>query len=238
VIQNEASLALAADTGFFRKFIIRIFQSTLVLLCAITVILYFQMHAASYYTQYIGPVHKSVTLLFLYCSYSFVLFFILPALYNYFIYGRDLKSIGLCVPDINLKNIALTLAGLLIIVPFAFIFSKYHTFQNYNYGHITPLKFYFMQVVLVPFYYFAEEFFFRGFLFITLWRKIRWHSFWLTDIIFTLAHFGKPGMEILLCIPASVVFNILTLQTRSIFPGMLVHGTMGIMLNVLINPQI
>ena len=93
-------------------------------------------------------------------------------------------------------------------------------------------------MVLFPFYYIGEECFFRGFLFLGLWRRVRWHSFWITDVLFTLAHIGKPGLEILLCIPASIIFNCLTLFTRSIVPAVIVHTIMGIMLSILVTFQL
>ena len=88
-----------------------------------------------------------------------------------------------------------------------------------------------VQCIFLPLYYFSEEFFFRGFLFLLLWKKVRWHSFWITDILFAAAHILKPGLEILLCIPASVIFNVLTLYSRSIVPALMVHLIVGMSLN-------
>jgi membrane protease YdiL (CAAX protease family) len=64
---------------------------------------------------------------------------------------------------------------------------------------------------------------------------VKWHSFWITDVLFTFSHLGKPGMEILLCIPASVVFNCLTLGTRSFFPAAVVHFVLGTVLFLVVN---
>jgi membrane protease YdiL (CAAX protease family) len=222
---------------FSRAVSLFIVRSTPVLLLFVIVCICFEMSAVYLYITFVGTPHKTFGLMCLYVAYSYVWFLIIPSLFNYFVRGLRYKDIGVCLPIINVENICYFAGGMIFIVPFAIFFSKFHQFQTYSYAGISLPVFYLLQFVVVPLYYFAEEFFFRGFLFLTLWNKIRWHSFWVTDILFTLAHTGKPGLEVLLCIPASVIFNFLTLKTRSIFPGMIVHGTMGILLNFLVNAR-
>ncbi len=119
---------------------------------------------------------------------------------------------------------------------FLVLFSKQPEFQaTYALGQPSIKKLILLNTVLFPSYYFSEEFFYRGFLFLGLWRRIKWHSFWVTDFIFAFAHLGKPGLEILLSMFASVVFNILTLSTKSIYPALITHWVVGCTFILLIN---
>lgn len=168
--------------------------------------------------------------------YTFFYFFIIPALITRILFNQKLAQIGLRWPSNKLKASGYFILGLVTLIPFIYLFSKYPSFQRYySFKNVSFEQFLIMQLVLGPCYYFSEEFFFRGFLFIHLWNKVKWHSFWITDIIFALAHLGKPWPEILLSAIASVVFNILTLTTRSIYPALLLHLIMGVLMNVFVN---
>lgn len=163
--------------------------------------------------------------------YNYVWFFIFPCLSNKFIFSQHPKNIGLCVPKWNWLTLFSILLALLLLIPWIIYFGHRTEFKGYAHGHPTLFKFLLTQLLTCPIFYFAEEFFFRGFVFLNLWKKVRWHSFWITDIFFTLSHIGKPGLEILMCIPASIVFNFLTLQSKSILPATFVHTMLGIVLN-------
>lgn len=168
--------------------------------------------------------------------YTVLFFLVIPLLINKFILKENLKNLGLMIPEKKIRALVLTLLGLLILMPPILHLAKRPEFQAfYSFGKISLGASVFMQLVDFPIYYFSEEFFFRGFLFITLWKRVGWHSFWITDIIFTLAHLTKPPLELLLSIFASVVFNILTLNTKSIYPALVVHYCMGIALVISVN---
>src|SRR3990167_2372900 len=139
-----------------------------------------------------------------------------------------LKDLGLRIPYIDATTAFLTAAAFIFFIPMVyFLLSSTNVKHFYALTQHSTSELWIM-MALSPMYYFFEEFFFRGFLFLGLWRRVKWHSFWITDIIFTLSHVGKPMPEILACIPASIVFNILTLYTKSIYPAVLVHGYIGL----------
>lgn len=188
-----------------------------------------------FYQHIVGVFNGKETQTFAwYALYSFGCFFILPFLFSRLLHGETRQT--LCIqPPLNMKvSIYLIIASLALLLPYIYVCSRLPVFQGYSYGTRAFIPFLFMQITLDPIYYFGEEFFFRGFLFMRLWRNMGWHSFWVTDIVFVIAHFGKPGAEVLLCIPASLILSYLTLKTRSIYPSVIVHSTLGIFLNILV----
>ncbi len=177
------------------------------------------------------PYHNNTTLLYLFffMGYSFLLFFALPALVNRCIYKEKIIPLGLNIPENKTSAVLLILLAELMLIPAILILAKQSAFKHYySMAGVSQGKLALMLLVVFPFYYFCEEFFFRGFLLVTLWRKVRWHSFWIVDILFVFAHFFKPFMEIVLAFPAGIIFAFLALRTRSIYPSMIVHYSMGI----------
>ena len=168
--------------------------------------------------------------------YNALIYLVIPAIFASFILREPLSELGLKVP-INLTRASIfTLLALIVLVPYICQFAHLTNFQKFYSMHDSSVsKLIIVNLFINPFYYFTEEFFFRGFLFLYLWKKVRWHSFWITDVFFTLSHLFKPGLEILLCIPASIVFNCLTLATRSFYPAFIVHYTLGVVLLLLVN---
>jgi membrane protease YdiL (CAAX protease family) len=168
--------------------------------------------------------------------YNALFYLVIPALFAVFILREPLSELGL-KPPANLKRAAIfTILALVVLVPYICQFAHLTNFQKFYSMHDSSFtKLIVVNVFINPFYYFSEEFFFRGFLFLYLWKKVGWHSFWITDVFFTLSHLFKPGLEILLCIPASIVFNCLTLATRSFYPAFIVHYTLGVVLLLMVN---
>lgn len=224
---------------FVYKSVSRLRSSTAVLIIFSLIYFFQQVKIPQIYAKYFGVYdpHQIPVFLF-FVLYTWMWFLLLPALTNKFIYRENLKEMGLVFPERKWFAAALILVALCLMVPWIIYFTQLPSFEVYSLHGLSNFQFIVMNFILFPGFYLGEEFFFRGFLFLGLWKRIGWHSFWLTDIIFTLVHFGKPPLEILLCIPASIIFNALTLWTRSIFPAVLVHSTMGIVMSVFVTYQI
>jgi membrane protease YdiL (CAAX protease family) len=168
-------------------------------------------------------------------AYTFLWSVVVPVAINRIYPNRPLKSYGWQMPANKIQAGYLTIGAMLILVPCIYHFAMQPGFQAYYYlGKPTLERIFIVNVLMMPMYYFSEEFFFRGYLFLGLYRRVGLHSFWITDIIFTYSHLGKPLPEILLCIPASIIFNFLTLKTKSFYPALIVHLTMGIVLNLVV----
>jgi membrane protease YdiL (CAAX protease family) len=191
-----------------------------------------------FYTTFIGGhfEQKASGTMVLYDLYSAFIYLLIPAFVTRFVFRDSLADLGWRAPVKRGHAVVFTLLALGILVPYILMFTQQSSFRQFYSVHDAGWgKLVFFNLVIFPVYYFVEEFFYRGFLFLYLWKKVGWHSFWITDILFTFSHLGKPGLEILLCIPASVVFNCLTLATRSFFPAFVVHFTLGTVLFLVVN---
>jgi len=165
-----------------------------------------------------------------------VLFVALPLLVNKIILKQPISEIGLQIPKNKDRTVVLTILALAYSVPVFVYLTQHNSFQHYyRFGPTSPIFFISVQFFLFPVYYFAEEVFFRGFVFLTLLKRVGWHSFWISDVLFTMAHIGKPPLEILVSIPASILFNYITLRSRSILPSFFVHTCLGILVFTIIN---
>ncbi|MHB1947389.1 MAG: CPBP family glutamic-type intramembrane protease [Gammaproteobacteria bacterium] len=189
------------------------FINSVPLLLGLACLCYFcEVQAPVIYKNYVGVYNpREPHILAYFCFYTLLCFWALPALANKLVYKESLKDLGFVFPEKKLRAVFLIFIGLAILLPYIIFFAYQTEFKSYSLGTPSVPKFIFMVGVLFPIHYVGEEFFFRGFLFLGLWKRVGWHSFWITDIIFTLSHIGKPIPEVLLCIPASVVFNFINL---------------------------
>ena len=222
------------------KFIDRIFQffnTTPIILLFATIIVCYAASAPYFYHKYIGIFNATnITSLLFLDTYTFVFFFAIPLIVGKIFFDEEPVNLGLRWPINNKTASRLIAFAICFVLPITLFCAQKTQFKSYySFGESSVAYFIFVQMTILPTYYFSEEFFFRGFLFLILWRKLNWHSFWITDIFFTLAHLGKPGLEIILSIPASIVLNYLTLRTKSILPAIIVHATIGIMINTFVN---
>jgi membrane protease YdiL (CAAX protease family) len=219
-----------------RKYIFIAINSSLALLVFSLLLLNISMMTPVIFSHYFGPfdANKASSFAFL-ILFSFTCFLIIPAAASKFIFRKKLSDLGLRLPSGKAKTFGLIVIALIILAPSIYLLSKQADFKTYYTMRQPTFSKLAAMTVCFPIYYFAEEFFFRGFLFLGLWHKVKWHSFWMTEIIFTFSHIGKPGLEILLCVPASVVFNCLTLYTKSFYPAFIVHSTIGIFCIYLVN---
>lgn len=76
------------------------------------------------------------------------------------------------------------------------------------------------------------EFFFRGFALFRLESRFGLHAVTLMVIPYALIHVHKPLPEALAAVVAGLVLGWLAVKTRSIWPGVLVHGSVALMMDV------
>ena len=82
-------------------------------------------------------------------------------------------------------------------------------------------------------YYVSFEAFYRGFVLNTAARALGVTSaLWLQAIMATLIHVGKPLPELLAAAPASLLFGVLALRSRSILYPALLHLVIGLTLDI------
>lgn len=87
-------------------------------------------------------------------------------------------------------------------------------------------------VVAYFFYYIAFEAFYRGFVLHGAARALgTTQALWLQTIMATLIHLGKPLPELLAAAPASLLFGVLALRSRSVLYPALLHLVIGVTLD-------
>lgn len=215
--------------GFYR-----FIQSVTLMAIYAVFIIYLLFISANVYSDlfsYHGKDFRTLGFLGFFIVYSAILFFVIPALIGKFVYKENLNELGLKLPENIKKTLLLMLLAEIILIPCIIYIGKEPSVEKY-YSFIkqSSISFLLIQFVVYIIYYFCEEFFFRGFLFLRMWKKVGWHAFWIVDLLFVFCHLFKPGWEIALSLPAGIIFAVLALQTRSIFPSMIVHYSMGIVM--------
>jgi len=168
--------------------------------------------------------------------WALVTFFLVPAWLLKHFFAGNLRDYGLVWPEKIKTALILTFIALLVLLPFLFFFSKKVEFRDYySTGTFSPLQFFFAAVAAPLVYYFAEEFLFRGFLFFGLLRRIGYHAFWLSSLLFALLHATKPTGEIFFAFFSGIVFAYLSFRTKSFLPAALLHFLVALILNLLIS---
>jgi membrane protease YdiL (CAAX protease family) len=76
------------------------------------------------------------------------------------------------------------------------------------------------------------EIFFRGW-WIRATRVFGIGAIWSMVVPYCMIHYGKPYLEACAAIVAGVVLGSLSMKTRSIYAGFLVHGTVAILMDIL-----
>lgn len=82
--------------------------------------------------------------------------------------------------------------------------------------------------IMYAFQFFALEFFFRGFLVFSAERAMGSGVIMAMVVPYCMIHFGKPWLESLAAIVAGTVLGTLSLKTRSIWSGFLIHVTVAL----------
>jgi membrane protease YdiL (CAAX protease family) len=81
----------------------------------------------------------------------------------------------------------------------------------------------YFEVVVLSLLMFNNEFFFRGFFLFSLEKEIGRKAIIIHAFPYTLAHLGKPWLEIPYSFLAGLIFGYIALKTKSILPTFLTH---------------
>lgn len=170
-------------------------------------------------------------------AWSLVLLLAVPALLLTLL-GVDLRHVGLRPGDLRF-GLGAAIGGVIIAVPLMYAGSFNAGLQaTYPWAGAwvgrsigTVLAW----VVLYGLYYVAFEFFYRGFL-----QRIvadAWgapQGIWVQTMAATLVHLGKPMTEVIAALPASLLFGIIALRSRSIVSSTIIHLSIGLSLDLFV----
>lgn len=168
----------------------------------------------------------------LFWVFMIVLFYlIIPVLVVKFVFKEDLKNYGFRMKGIQ-QDYPLYFMMLLVMLPLVYFAStskvfqeRYPLFQPAK-GNLFPLFIWWQLAYFVQFV--AIEFFFRGFLLHGLKTRFGFYSIFIMTLPYCLVHIGKPFPETISAIFAGIILGTLSLKSRSIFLGILIHYSIAI----------
>ena len=175
--------------------------------------------------QFFAQVYFSGACLFLFVAVPVVYQRLFPSISN------DPFGLGLrgCVR--HLPVYALLFFGMLPLLWWAAARPGFYLFYPFYKPDSPGMWLLFEAVYMLQF--FAVEFFFRGFCLFRLEARFGLHAVTVMMVPYALIHIHKPFLEALSSIPAGLVLGWLALKCRSIWPGVGLHCSVALSMDVL-----
>ncbi len=166
----------------------------------------------------------------------FVYFFI-PALLTRFVFKMKLRDMGMKFSG-SMQGWPLYAVMLAIMLPLVYYFSSTQSFQA-RYPLYTPNEGeslwpnFFIWEVVYFFQFVSLEFFFRGFITLGTQKSFGYMSIFVMMVPYCMIHFGKPMPETIGAIIAGIVLGTLSLKSRSVILGILIHYSVAITMDLM-----
>lgn len=163
-------------------------------------------------------------------------YFVLPVLVIKLFFKENLSDYGLKWKG-AFKDYWIYLVMLGVMIPLVSFFSTTASFQEkYPFYDLSAgeklFPNFWIWEALYFLQFFALEFFFRGFMVHGLKYRFGVYSVLVMTIPYCMIHFGKPLPETIAAIIAGLVLGILSLKTRSILLGVVIHYSVGLMMDL------
>lgn len=169
----------------------------------------------------------------------FILMFVIPALFIRFRLKKNISEFGLGLGDIKfgIKFIAVIIPCL--ILPIIYFASKMPDIRGeyplFRMLYTRKDLVFLYELCYVIFYYFAWEFYFRGFLIFSLKSEFGGvNAVMIETISSCLIHIGKPPGETIGSIIVGVIFGLIALRTKSIWYVFILHAVIGVLTDIFI----
>lgn len=162
-----------------------------------------------------------------------LLFVAVPALYQRLLPSKDDNPFGLRLRGCSrhIPVYLLLFSGMLPLLWWAASRPAFYLFYPFYKPESAGMWLLFEAVYMLQF--FAVEFFFRGFCLFRLHAYIGNHAITLMMVPYALIHIHKPFLEALSAIPAGLVLGWLALKARSIWPGVGLHCSVALSMDIL-----
>lgn len=178
------------------------------------------------------------SVLYLFAS-AFILMGVIPILVIKLIFKNSLTEYGLKIGNwkLGLKSVLILFPIILILflIPAAYqreIREFYPLFRPALNDLSILIN---IEIFRGIIYYSAWEFFFRGFVIFSLRQYVGdWIAILIQTIPSCLWHIGYPTGEILMSIPAGIMFGIIAIRTKSILYPFLLHWLIGFTTSLLV----
>ena len=183
---------------------------------------------------YDGETSSLYSLLF--WAASCVLFYlILPMLFRKIVFPMSPSFFKLNIPIEHWKIYGLMLIIMIIPLISASFLPSFQ--QTYPFVYIPKgdsfYRILFMWEIGYLCQFIAVEFFFRGFLLFAFEKELGYKAVLIPLIPYVMIHFGKPFPETVGAIVAGLVLGTMALRSKSIIPGICVHFTIAIGMDLL-----
>ncbi|MDV6344685.1 CPBP family intramembrane glutamic endopeptidase [Nitrosomonas sp. Is37] len=168
---------------------------------------------------------------------SIVLFyFILPLLVIVLVIKEKPGDYGLA-PNYSFSNYRPYLIMIISMIPLIAYFSGTDGFlASYPFYKVGKNEGLYPNFVIWEIFYFLQfialEFLFRGFLLHGTKRRFGVYSIFVMTIPYCMIHFGKPLPETIGAIVAGIVLGAMSLKSKSIWPGVMLHYGIAIMMDL------
>lgn len=148
------------------------------------------------------------------------------------IFREKLSDYGLRIGNFK-KDYSIYLIMLFIMIPLVYLMSKTHSFQlRYPFYNLKSGESLYPNFWLWESMYFVQfigvEFFFRGFMLHGTKRQLGFYSVIFMVVPYCMIHFGKPMTETFAAVIAGLALGILSLKSKTIVPGILIHYSVAI----------
>ncbi|TND06532.1 MAG: Abortive infection protein [Bacteroidetes bacterium] len=193
--------------------------------------------AASALTGWVNDPHNSrINRLAFWVGILNFFYFVIPWIVIRFVFRERVSDYGVKIKG-AFKDYWLYALMLLIMLPLVWFFSGTHSFQlRYPFYDIVKGESLWPEFWVWEALYFSQfftlEFFFRGFMTIGLRRRFGYYSVLVMMIPYCMIHFGKPMPETIGAIIAGLVLGTLSLKSRSIMLGVLIHYSIAITMDL------
>ncbi|MBS0298958.1 MAG: CPBP family intramembrane metalloprotease [Proteobacteria bacterium] len=163
-------------------------------------------------------------------------YFVFPAGIILFVFKESLTEYGLQLKNAG-KGYPLYLGMLAIMVPLVFYFSGSESFlDRYPFYTVARNESLFPNFVVWEIVYFLQflalEFFFRGFILHGTKQRFGFYAIFVMVIPYCMIHFGKPMPETIAAIIAGVVLGFLSLKSKSIWLGVMIHCSVALTMDL------
>ncbi len=166
-----------------------------------------------------------------------IAYFVLPAMIIKLAFRERLCDYGLKFRGM-FQDVWVYGLMLLLVVPVVVTVSFTAPFQaSYPFYRLSPGESFWPRLIawelLYALQFVALEFFFRGFLLHGARRRFGFYSIFAMMVPYCMIHFGKPMAETFAAIAAGIVLGIMSLKTRSICMGAVLHILIAWLMDVL-----
>lgn len=194
--------------------------------------------AAASFSDYMstGPDARLHTLCWWSGTIIFV-YFVVPALLTRFVFKMKLGEMGLTLRN-SMQGWQLYVIMLGVMVPLVYFCAKTESFQSrYPFYKMAPGEAVWPNFILWEIVYFIQfaslEFFFRGFITLGTRKSFGYLSIFVMMVPYCMIHFGKPMPETIGAIIAGIVLGTLSLKSRSVILGVLIHYSVAITMDLM-----